>query len=239
MSEINTDPPSDTEQRNYLYEYYSKLLAYKTCMYKYRHLFGAIIASVVVTTPPSTWWQICRNMSLFLIKCIGQTLSLGLGLGFALSISQKLNAHNLSSNDDSLHALEDEHVKFVSKMTNQRSSSLSNQNSSIMRTTSVLSGSRTYTGKGEDDFVLMFPNLSSQICRELGIFSDLVVRDFIKCWYCKIDSRCIYDPTGSKDKKDGEDEVSDFIALIHRALVSLIGSLATFAREVSQSSFGQ
>ena len=180
------------------------------------------------------------------MKCIGQTLSLGFGLGLAMTVVQKLTSNSMS-HDNHLDLDSTIMPMSINKLSSHNSyasqSQRVNNSVSSMRASVAMSGSRLYTGKGEDEFVAMYPNISSFICKELGVLTDFIVRDFVKSWYCKIDSRCMYNnasdsddasrsSTSNNNNLQAEDGSSDFIVQMHRAIVSILGALATVAGEV-------
>lgn len=84
--------------------------------------------------------------------------------------------------------------------------------------------------------------MSPDVAQALGRLTDLIVRDFVKCWYCNVDNRCIYnDPQKRTSESKTEDihedpaNVSDFILHIHRSLAAVLGAFSVNASEVSVS----
>ena len=51
----------------------------------------------------------------------------------------------------------------------------------------------TPTPRGPSTLQRMYPSLHKDICKELGTFMDLIMRDFIHCWFCTIDTAVLYE----------------------------------------------
>ena len=49
------------------------------------------------------------------------------------------------------------------------------------------------TPRGPSTLKRMYPSLPANICHELGTFMDLIMRDFIHCWFCTIDPAVLYE----------------------------------------------
>ena len=49
------------------------------------------------------------------------------------------------------------------------------------------------TPRGPSTLKRMYPSLPTNICHELGTFMDLIMRDFIHCWFCTIDPAVLYE----------------------------------------------
>ena len=49
------------------------------------------------------------------------------------------------------------------------------------------------TPRGPSTLKRMYPSLPTSICNELGAFMDLIMRDFIHCWFCTIDPAVLYE----------------------------------------------
>ena len=49
------------------------------------------------------------------------------------------------------------------------------------------------TPRGPSTLKRMYPTLPTNICHELGTFMDLIMRDFIHCWFCTIDPAVLYE----------------------------------------------
>jgi len=171
-------------------------------------------------------------------------LSIGLGLGLSLHICHRLQL--LSENVTSLIGLEDAAYHSMSNNADNngefhpmnRNSSNAAQTPFVSRRASYaaanISQRRPYTGRGTDEIKFTHPNIAEAIRDELGILSDLVIRDFVKVWYCKVDVRCHYNSSDESHLNQKADDActSEFIVHLHRALAGVLGTLASVVGEV-------
>ena len=207
------------------------------------------------------------SILIFLMKCICQTLSLGIAFGLALEINQRLGSS--SSDEDYIPGNNNSILSAVGAVSRSQENganvngSRRNGESSTNkqptrenlynRYTKIDARSKkggatlrrqAYTGKACDEISFLFPEhiMSPDVAQALGRLTDLIVRDFVKCWYCNVDNRCIYnDPQKRTSESKTEDihedpaNVSDFILHIHRSLAAVLGAFSVNASEVSVS----
>ena len=64
----------------------------------------------------------------------------------------------------------------------------------------------TPTPRGPSTLQRMYPSLPRDICKELGTFMDLIMRDFIHCWFCTIDTAVLYEDEKERRQRVAEEK---------------------------------
>ena len=218
----------------------------------FQYVTIALLAALSATSP-----HLIIKVIQWTFTLIGQMISIGLGLGLALHICHRLQL--LSENVTSLIGLEDPGFHSMSNIDDNGEFHPSNRNVSscveggvsafhqdsnaaqtpfVSRRASYaaanISQRRPYTGRGTDEIKFTHPNIAEAIRDELGILSDLVMRDFVKVWYSKVDARCNYNSSDGSHLNQKADDAcsSEFIVHLHRALAGVLGTLASVVGEV-------